>query len=224
MSRRLLPVVGVVALLVAAMALSAFGNPAIEALPVQLRPVASGSPQPLDPPDAVDQNQPAPPEAQAPTTVTGGVLLAGLIVVVLLLGVGIGWWYVRGRASVRIVRIGPVARAPEPSDVGRLRAAIDEGLTELDEGDADPRRAVIACWVRLERAAASAGTARQPGDTSTDLVARLLAGHRVDAELLAELAARYREARFARHTIDAATRDQVRSALRRVRDQLGVRA
>jgi Domain of unknown function (DUF4129) len=220
----MLPVLVVVALLVTAMALSAFGNPAIEALPIELRPVASGSPPPLDPIDAVDQNLPAPPETRAPATVSGGILIAGLVVLFLLIGVGLGWWYMRGRGSVRVVRIGPVLRAPVATDVRRLRAAIDEGLIELDEGDTDPRRAVIACWVRLERAAASAGTARQPGDTSTDLVARVLAAHRVDAALLAELAARYREARFARHTVDAATRDQVRSALRRVRDQLGVRA
>ena len=86
--------------------------------------------------------------------------------------------------------------------------------------DADPRRAVIACWVRLEQAAAAAGTPRQPGDTSTELVGRLLREHQVSADVLEAFAAVYREARFAPHEVDLGMRDQARAALRRLRDEL----
>ncbi len=58
-----------------------------------------------------------------------------------------------------------------------MLAAVDAGLADLDDGD--PRAAVIACWVRLEEAAAAAGTPREPGDTPGELVLRLLAGHQV---------------------------------------------
>jgi hypothetical protein len=99
-------------------------------------------------------------------------------------------------------------------------AALDAGLVELDDADADPRRAVIACWVRLERAAAGAGTTRHVSDTSTDLVTRLLAGHSVSAGVLAGFASVYREARYATHTVDNEMRAQARAALRRLRGEL----
>ena len=48
---------------------------------------------------------------------------------------------------------------PQGDGHGEVVAALDAGLDELDDSDADPRRAVIACWVRLEEAAAAAGIA-----------------------------------------------------------------
>jgi hypothetical protein len=99
-------------------------------------------------------------------------------------------------------------------------AAVDAGLVELDDADADPRRAVIACWVRLERAAAAAGTPRHISDTSTDLVTRLLAGHSVTAGVLAGFASVYRQARYATHTVGDEMRAQARAALRRLRGEL----
>jgi hypothetical protein len=110
---------------------------------------------------------------------------------------------------------------PEP-EKGReeVIAAVDAGLSDLDDSDADPRRAVIACWVRLEQAAAAAGTPRAPGDTPTDLVGRLLAGHQVSAIVLYPLAEVYRLARYATHTVDSTMRDQARAALGQLRAEL----
>ncbi|GIG89477.1 DUF4129 domain-containing protein [Plantactinospora endophytica] len=100
-------------------------------------------------------------------------------------------------------------------------AALDAGLVELSDTDADPRKAVIACWVRLEQAAAAAGVERRPGDTPTDLVTRLLgAGRPVSADVLAAFADVYREARYATHTVDERMRTQARSALHRLRTEL----
>ena len=79
---------------------------------------------------------------------------------------------------------------------------------------------MIACWVRLEQAAAAAGTPRQPGDTPTELVTRLLAGHDVSAAVLYALAEVYRLARYATHTVDATMRDQARAALHQLRAEL----
>jgi hypothetical protein len=80
---------------------------------------------------------------------------------------------------------------------------------------------VIACWVRLEHAAAAAGTRRNPGDSPTDLVGRLLAEQQVDRGVLAALLEVYRQARYATHTVDDRMRAQARSALERLRADLG---
>jgi hypothetical protein len=113
------------------------------------------------------------------------------------------------------------AEAAVPNTADDLVAALDAGLEELSDTDRDPRRAVIACWVRLEQAAAAAGTTRLPGDSPTDLVGRLLAEQRVDARVLAALLAVYREARYATHTVDDQMRAQAVSALQQLRADLG---
>jgi hypothetical protein len=151
-----------------------------------------------------------------------GYLLAGLCLsVVLVLAVALLWSVFRDRLVVR-KSIPEVVDAEEVRRRMReqVRAAVDEGLSDLDVMDTDPRRAVIACWARLEAAAAAAGTAREPGDTSTELVERLLAEHAITVPVLADFAATYREARFATHVVDEAMRDRARAALRQVRDEL----
>jgi hypothetical protein len=97
-------------------------------------------------------------------------------------------------------------------------AAVDAGLADLDDGD--PRAAVIACWVRLEEAAAAAGTPREPGDTPGELVLRLLGGHQISPGVLYGLAEVYRLARYATHSVDAGMREQARAALGQLRAEL----
>jgi uncharacterized protein DUF4129 len=220
MGSRLALLAGVVALLAVGLLAAAFGNPAIEALPIP-QVTVSGQPRPLDDPQS-ELAQVLPPEATSPTAgAAGGIVLIVLGVLILIAAIGLAIWLARGAGTTRFARIRPVARPSAPVSAGRVRAAIDRGLSDLDEADADPRRAVIACWVRLERAAAEAGVSREPGDTSTDLVSRVLAGHQVSAEVLASLAELYREARFATHGVDPSTRDRARSALRQLRSELG---
>jgi hypothetical protein len=63
----------------------------------------------------------------------------------------------RGRSTVTY------AAAAPPEEVRRLMwRAVDHGLHALAETDTDARRAVIACWTRLEAAAAEAGTPARP--------------------------------------------------------------
>ena len=147
------------------------------------------------------------------------VLLAvgGLVVLALLT-----WALVRDQSRRRARRAGKrVARREQPRTAEDLVAALDAGLEELSDTDRDPRRAVIACWVRLEQAAAAAGTPRHPGDTPTDLVGRLLAEQQVDSQVLAALLEVYRQARYATHSVDDQMRRQARSALERLRADLG---
>ncbi|MFI0792879.1 DUF4129 domain-containing protein [Micromonospora rubida] len=156
---------------------------------------------------------------------TVAVALLGLAIAVAL-GY-LTWTLVRGVAR-RTTRALPSSRARTAEGTAReVVAALDAGLVELDDADVDPRTAVIACWVRLEEAADAAGVARRTGDTSTDLVTRLLRGDPeagipaiVSADVLAEFAHVYRGARYATRPVDQRTRDQARAALRRLRGEL----
>jgi hypothetical protein len=150
-------------------------------------------------------------------------LLSGLcLLIVLAIVVLVLWFLVRNTVGGRRRRV--EAEEPELPVVTSRRsdviAAVDAGLFDLDDNDTDPRRAVIACWVRLEEAAAAAGTPRQPGDAPADLVLRLLTAHQVSAAVLLPLADVYRLARYATHTVDAGMRDNARAALRQLRTEL----
>ena len=152
--------------------------------------------------------------APAAAVLCGAVVLAVVVLVV--------WVLVRD--GLRRVRRRPVTYSDDPHrpapNADEVVAAVDAGLTDLSDTDGDPRRAVIACWLRLEQAAAAAGTPRQVGDSPTDLVARLLHAHQISADVLAALADVYREARYGTHAVDARMRNQAREALQRIRTEL----
>jgi Domain of unknown function (DUF4129) len=153
----------------------------------------------------------------------GTVALVGLGVVALaIVGLAI-FALLRDQAKRRARKKGRTRHQGrhQPRTAEELVAALDAGLEELSDTDRDPRRAVIACWVRLEQAAAAAGTPRHPGDSPTDLVGRLLNEQQVDARVLAALLEVYRQARYATHTVDNQMRQQARSALERLRADLG---
>jgi hypothetical protein len=149
-------------------------------------------------------------------------LCLGLVVAVVGLLV---WYVVRDRFGVRtapLVADGGRIEPPVSAHTDEVVAALDAGLVGLTDNDTDPRRAVIACWVRLEQAAAAAGTPRHPGDTPTDLVARLLEAHQVSRPVLDEFAAVYREARYATHVVDERTRAAAVRSLGHLRAELAV--
>lgn len=155
------------------------------------------------------------PEYREPETTTfwirvligGAIVLAGLYLVIRVIrwllkqGVGRGW--AAGTAAV------PLKDRP---DAEQVRSAVLAGLADLDEAG-DPRRAVIACWLRLERTAHEVGTPRLASDSPGDLVARLLDSHDVDQGALQELARAYRLARYSGHEITEEHRDTARRAL-----------
>ncbi|PZF93729.1 DUF4129 domain-containing protein [Micromonospora deserti] len=229
--RRWWPVAAVAVLLAAAALAAAHSSigasripPAADNIPYvpEYPPGAPAESIPVEPRDAAEATQ-----AQIPQWIaTAAMVLLGLA---LLVAFGyLAWTLVRG-ALRRTTRALPVQRARRTAE-GTARevvAALDAGLVELDDTDTDPRTAVIACWVRLEEAAAGAGVPRLTGDTPTDLVTRLLRGDPsagvpaiASADVLAEFAHVYREARYATRPVDERTRDQARAALRRLRGEL----
>jgi hypothetical protein len=222
--RRFGPLLAVGLLLAAAAVAAMLATPQIHRAP--LVPVP---PPPVVPP-TFDNRAPTqlPPRTLAPTQeprdvqLPGWLLTAAQLFCALLVAVSIGlllWYLLRNGLRMR-ERPQELFQAPPTRTRDDVLAAVDAGLSDLDDTDADPRRAVIACWVRLEQAAAGAGTPREPGDTPTELVTRLLAGHDVSAAVLYALAEVYRLARYATHAVDTTMRDQARAALQQVRAEL----
>ena len=76
-----------------------------------------------------------------------------------------------------------------------------------------PRNAIVECWLRLEAAVVAAGVPRNPADTSTDLMLRVLATRQIEPTAIANLAALYREARFSDHPMTEDSRREAIDAL-----------
>jgi hypothetical protein len=223
--RRIVPLLAVGVLLLGAALSAMLATP-------QIRPVAPPKPpMPTLPPTGVAtvppagtiQDNPTPPDhpsgVQIPEWLMGAAQVLCLLAVVGVV-VLVFWLLLRSGLRTKERKLTEAPAADPKVAREHVIAAVDAGLTELDDADADPRRAVIACWVRLEQAAAAAGTPRAPGDTPTDLVTRLLAEQQVSAIVLYPLAEVYRLARYATHTVDATMRDQARGALGQLRAEL----
>jgi hypothetical protein len=211
----------VVALLVAAMLSAAYANPVIGSLGPRQPDFREGPTLPAGAPNLTGPTGAPEGGSLVPAWVGWAVLAVGVLLVLVVLFV-----LLRILLRIRMSRQESdlvEGTTPTPTETARkVRDAVDEGLAGLDDADSDPRRVVIVCWVRLEEAAAAAGIVRGVGDTSTDLVRRLLAGSQVSLEVLEPFAAVYREARFATHTVDVGMRDQARSALTQLRDELSL--
>ncbi|MET7279241.1 DUF4129 domain-containing protein [Kribbella sp. NPDC005582] len=100
----------------------------------------------------------------------------------------------------------------------KLAEAVDTGLAGIDSGRATD--AVIACWVALEEAAASAGVAREPAETPAEFTVRVLGVGGISEPHLIRLGELYREARFSTHGSSEESRAEARAALLRLRDDL----
>ncbi|MGW0433004.1 DUF4129 domain-containing protein [Micromonospora sp. NPDC003197] len=160
-------------------------------------------------------------QSELPGWITVVAVVAGVAVLAVVVGLLLRGVVRDLRRRRDIWRAGSDGRRSSARTTRDVVDALDAGLVELSDDDVDPRRAVIACWVRLEQAAAAAGLPRQVGDTPTDLVTRLLRGRTtVSADVLAAFAQVYREARYATRTVDERMRSQARSALQRLRAEL----
>jgi hypothetical protein len=127
---------------------------------------------------------------------------------------------------IRVIRKVQLPTAePEQADwervkTERLAEAVDEGLARIDTGT--PTDAVIACWVALEEAAASAGVARDQSETPAEFTVRVLGVGGISEPQLIRLGELYREARYSTHGSSEEARTEARAALLRLRDELAV--
>jgi hypothetical protein len=182
-------------------------------------PAGTGSPAPAEGSASEDLlNAPVPGWLSVLVT----AFFLGLVVLVIGVFLYVGVRYLLTERVRRSEIVDQSASQPPDADAQaeQVRAAVRAGIAELDAGG-DARRAVIACWLRLERIAARAGAARLAADTPADLVARLLAGQRVREETLGRLASAYRLARYAPAEVADELLVTARRALHDVAVQLG---
>jgi hypothetical protein len=107
---------------------------------------------------------------------------------------------------------------PEDLLSENLQRTAERGIARLSEGDA--RNAIVRCWVMLEDTVAEAGLARDPALTSEEFTAAVLAQYAFTPDVIAELGALYREARFSQHALDEGHRRRAVAALNALRDDL----
>jgi len=223
--RRWLPLLAVAALLAAALIAAAYSEPQFDVRDLpgaeQSQPPPSLSPGPepsfLTPPSA----EPEPGLViEIPGWVNGLLGIACAVVSVLLLGY-LAWFVLRDtiQAKGRPIRVEPGV-PPPPAVHAEVAAALDAGLAALADGESDARSAVIACWVRMEEAAAEAGTPREPSDAPGDYVIRLLSTQAVSRSVLDRFAWVYRQARYSTGPVDDRMRETAISALRQLRAEL----
>ncbi|MFG2038294.1 DUF4129 domain-containing protein [Dactylosporangium sp. NPDC048998] len=223
---RWLPVLGVVGVLAVAALAASMSSPEITNVPVP--PPNTDRPSPplrtteIDPTSA-PQSTGGSGTGDLPAWLTYVAVGLCLLLVAVLVG-SLVWYLLRHRTPKQPPRLFVEPEQPKPmvaADAGEeVMAAVEAGLVELSDTDTDPRRAVIACWVRLERAAAAAGTPRLVGDSPTELVTRLLAAHQVSRPTLEGFAEVYREARYATHPVGERSRQDAIAALRQIRAEL----
>lgn len=92
-----------------------------------------------------------------------------------------------------------------------LAEAIDGALDDLTRGT--PRDSIVVAWLRLEHAAETEWFVRNPADTPSEFAERVLTSYDLDAVVVGQLAALYREARFSDHSITDEQRDRARACL-----------
>jgi hypothetical protein len=107
-------------------------------------------------------------------------------------------------------------RGPE-----RLARAAELGLEEIGDLSRDPRAAIIACYVAMERALAHApGAVPLASDTPSEVLARAVQHHALSADSATELVELFTEARFSPHVMNEDHREAAIQALHRVLAEL----
>jgi hypothetical protein len=148
------------------------------------------------------------------TPTSGGDL--GLLAACVLIGL------VAALAAARLFRT-PTRPLEFPATAEGPAAILDEGLGAL-LAEADPRRAVIAAYVAMERAMARQGWARRPAEAPSEYLARVLGVAPARAADLDRLVGMYQLARFSEHEVTPGMRAAAVATVRQLRADLEVAA
>jgi Domain of unknown function (DUF4129) len=131
----------------------------------------------------------------------GGLLLLGGI-----------WFYVRSRR-----RLAPLLE--QPGLEADMVSAIETTIEDL-RSEQDPRRAVIAAYALMERTLARHGFARHRSEAPLEYLATILRGLRVRESAVRTLTTLFQYAKFSRHEISPAMKEEAIDALLAIRDDL----
>jgi hypothetical protein len=116
----------------------------------------------------------------------------------------------------------PDADVVEPASGSEtLALAAERGLAEVGDLSREPREAIIACYAAMENALANApGAAPQDSDTPSEVLARAVEHHALQAGSAEDLVTLFAEARFSTHVMNEGHREAAERALRLVLDDL----
>ena len=109
------------------------------------------------------------------------------------------------------------------SPLRSLEALLDDAIEDV-LAEADPRRAVIAAWARLERVLAGHMLPRRAAEAPFEFAARAEAELGIERISIRRLAALYEWARFSLNEVTPAMREEALGGLLHVRDGLRVAA
>ena len=112
-----------------------------------------------------------------------------------------------------LARVKGEVAPPVPEDP--LVEVLEGGMDDLRR-ISDPRRAVIACYARMERLMISSGIPRLPTDTPTEFLTRILQRRSISAARASQLTTLFERAKFSPHRIDEQMRQDALSALEHV--------
>jgi hypothetical protein len=110
-------------------------------------------------------------------------------------------------------------RAVEPDVEEELDAAVSDSIDDLRR-EADPRRAVIAAYARMERVLRRHGRARRAAEAPYEYLERVLAELRIRPGAVADLTELFERAKFSAHRIDGTMKTRAIDALVAVREDL----
>ena len=173
---------------------------ALDDLQIELPGTPQSPPTETSPADAAADERSF---AWIPVLVTLGLLATAVIGV---------WWSDRRRRVARGER-----RIPRLAE--ELAAALDESLDDL-RAEPDPRRAVIACYARLERVLAAHGLPRAPAEAPLEYLRRMLAELSVGARAASRLTDLFERAKFSQHAVGPEMKEEAIDALETVRDDV----
>lgn len=100
-----------------------------------------------------------------------------------------------------------------------LAAILDDTLDDL-RAEPDPRKAVIACYSRMERSLASYGLPRHPFEAPDEYLGRVLDELHSGSPAARRLTRLFERAKFSEHSIDASMKDEAIEAVSELRSEL----
>lgn len=161
---------------------------------------------------------PALPEMEVPSApAIFSWIIGGLGVAAGLGALGLALWSALGD---RLAGEGEAVAPAVPT--GPLEAAVDESLEEL-RAEGDPRRAIVRCYARFERAAADAGLERRPWLTPAEFMREVVARLALPRAPVPTLTGLFELARFSHHALGPPERDRAVEALHEIRRAMEAR-
>lgn len=154
-----------------------------------------------------------------------GILFASTIGLFLMVVAGSLITSRRQRKSAPARISGDRIESPAPSARSEsLARAAEIGLAEMADLRREPREAIIACYVAMERELSHVpGVAPQDFDTPTEVLARAVEHRALHGASAAALVSLFAEARFSPHVMNEEHREVAMRLLRLVLDELSTR-